>query len=88
MNIKKTATYDVGNLSPCLGQTQKCGRLKPVIWISNDNTGINKQSKTTLIHFHSKRPHTIIRMNDNINMDSITASRMLIVNPNPCMMKE
>jgi hypothetical protein len=45
LNIKKTATYDVGNPSPCLGQTQKCGRLKPVIWISNDNTGINKQSK-------------------------------------------
>jgi len=32
--------------------------------------------KAVQIHFHSKRPHTITRMNDNINMDSIIAGSM------------
>jgi hypothetical protein len=27
---KKTMTYDVGNPGPGLGQTQKCGRVRPV----------------------------------------------------------
>jgi hypothetical protein len=30
LNTKKTTAYDVGNPSPGLGQTQKCGRFKPV----------------------------------------------------------
>ena len=30
LNTKKTTTYDVGNPSPDLGQTQKCGRVNPV----------------------------------------------------------
>jgi hypothetical protein len=30
MNIQKTTTYDFGNPSPDLGQTQKCGRVKLV----------------------------------------------------------
>ena len=30
---------------------------------------INKQWKTYIIHFHSKRLHTITKINDNINMD-------------------
>ena len=29
----KTVTYYVGKQSPCLGQAQKCGRVKPVNWI-------------------------------------------------------
>jgi len=32
---------------------------------------IETNDKTpTQIHFHSKRPHTITKRNDNINMDS------------------
>jgi hypothetical protein len=30
MNIQKTTTYDFGNPTPDLGQTQKCGRVKLV----------------------------------------------------------
>jgi hypothetical protein len=57
--IKKTPTYYVGNLSPCLGQAQKCGRdtlindipTLPLFdnWISNSNTDQNTQ-KTTYYH--------------------------------------
>ena len=32
--------------------------------------------KPTQIHFHSKRPHTIIKMNDLLNMDSTIAGSM------------
>jgi len=47
LNTKKATTYDVGNLSPDLGQAQPCGGIKPVNgnttppfenWISNCNT--------------------------------------------------
>ena len=34
--------------------------------------------KPTHVHFHSKRPHTITKMNDNIDMDS---TRMSINSP-------
>ena len=37
-----------------------------------------------LHRFHSKRPHTITKMNDNINMDSaihVEEQRMLVVKP-------
>jgi hypothetical protein len=37
-----------------------------------------------LHRFHSKRPHTITKMDDNINMDStihVVEQRMLIVKP-------
>jgi hypothetical protein len=30
INTKKTTTYDNGNLSPCLGQAQTCGKVKLV----------------------------------------------------------
>jgi len=30
LNIKKIMTNDVRNPGPCLGQTQKCVRVKPV----------------------------------------------------------
>jgi len=30
LNIKKTATYEAGNLNPGIGHAQKCGRVKPV----------------------------------------------------------
>jgi len=53
--------YNVGNLGPLDN------------WISNSNVYINKQLKQTCTD--SKRPHTITKMNDNINMDSkITGS--------------
>ena len=44
--------------------------------ISASNTDINKQAiKNMQIRFHSKKPHTITKLNDNINMDSaITGS--------------
>ena len=48
-------------------------------WISNGNTYIiNKlyDNKNTQIHFHSNRPHTITKMNNNINMDSTIAGSM------------
>ena len=48
LNIEKTMTYAVGNPGPCLGQAQKCGRIKLVnvipilpLLISNSNTDIN-----------------------------------------------
>jgi hypothetical protein len=61
LNIKKTTTYDVGNPGPCLGQTQKCGGVKPVNglptpadnWISNCNTYIKKKKKKPMqTRFH------------------------------------
>jgi hypothetical protein len=39
-------------------------------WICSNNTDINKQQKKhAQIHFHSKRPHTTTKLNDNINID-------------------
>jgi hypothetical protein len=37
--------------------------------VSNANTEINNE-KPAQIRFHSKRQHTITKMNNNINMDS------------------
>jgi hypothetical protein len=34
------------------------------------------EKKPAQIHFHSKRQHTITKMNDNINMDPTTAVSM------------
>ena len=42
-------------------------------WISSDNTYINKPTQTRV---HTKRPHTITKMNDNINMDSTIPGSM------------
>jgi uncharacterized protein YprB with RNaseH-like and TPR domain len=43
----------------------------------NGNTDINEQfKKSTQIYFHSKRLHTITKMNDNINMVSTIAVSM------------
>ena len=42
-------------------------------WISNDNRYINKPTQTRV---HKKRPHAIIKMNDNINMDSTIPGSM------------
>jgi len=49
IECKKLTTYSVGYQSPVLGQTQKCGGVKPVNLIptpsitllSNNNTDIN-----------------------------------------------
>ena len=80
--------YDVGNPGPGLGQAHICCRIKPVNeiptllpcdnWISHDNININKQEKQpTKIWFHSKRQHTITKMNDDINvMDSTISGSM------------
>ena len=93
LSTKKTVAYYVsGNQGPGLWQAHKCDRVKLVNWIpnlicdnwiSNDNTDINKQYKKKLVQIplHSKRSHTITRMNDNINIDSTIAGQwMLIVN--------
>ena len=75
-------TNNVGNPDPGLGQTPKCGRIKPVnetqypldTWISNGNTYINKrEKKPAQTRFHSKRPDTMTTMKDNISMDSTIA---------------
>jgi hypothetical protein len=42
-------------------------------WISNDNIYINKPTQTGV---HTKRPHAITKMNDNINMDSTIPGSM------------
>ena len=64
-------TYGIGNKGPGLGQAQKCGsRLINPPPLITDNTDINKPAQ---IHFHSKRTHTITKMNDKINMDSTIA---------------
>ena len=42
-------------------------------WISSDNTYINKHTQT---RFHTNRPHTITKINDNINMDSTIPESM------------
>ena len=71
-------TYDVGNPGLCLGQAQTCGRVKLVNWIpnlsiSNDNTIYKKPLQ---IYSHSKRTHTMTKLNDKINMDNTTAGSM------------
>jgi len=38
LNRRETATCDVGNPRPGLGQTQKCGRIKPVDTIPTSST--------------------------------------------------
>ena len=45
-------------------------------WISNGNTYINKLSKSCTDSFTLKRPHTIIKMNSNINMDGTIVGSM------------
>jgi hypothetical protein len=40
---KGTTVIDIGNPGLGLEQAHKCGRVKPVNWISNDNIYINKQ---------------------------------------------
>ena len=57
-----TTTYDVGNPDPGLVQTYIHIKQK-----------FNKK-KPTQIRFHSKRPHTITQMNDN--MDSTISGSM------------
>ena len=40
---------------------------------TNNNIDLNQQYKPTQIPFKSKRPLTITKMNDNINVDSTIA---------------
>ena len=51
------------------GTGTKCGGVKPVNWNSNANTYIQ-------IRFLSKRPHTIVKMKYNINMESTKTRSM------------
>ena len=50
----------------------------PDNWISNGNTHREKQmiKKPAQIRFHSKRPHSITNVKDNINMNSTIAVSM------------
>jgi hypothetical protein len=75
LNIKQNTTYDVGNIGPDMGQTQKYGRVHPCsrdYWTSNGNTYMSIIKKTYSIPL---RPRTIITMNDN--MDSTVAGSMI-----------
>ena len=76
ISTKRTITLPFISLKSFVIQIQKYGRtdqlkgLEPFHfdnWISSDNTYINKHTQT---RFHTKRPHTITKMNDNIYMDS------------------
>ena len=81
----KTMTFDLGNSGPGLGQAQKCGGVKQVNgtptllswWLNLQQQYKYKHiEKPAQILFHSKRPHTITKMNVNINMDSTIAGLM------------
>ena len=82
---KKTASYIIGIQGSDLGQAQS-GRVKPLngiptfpLLISGSPMAIQIHvykhaiKKPAQIHFHSKRPYTITRMNNNINIDSTIA---------------
>jgi len=51
---------------------------KPPLLITGSPTAIHipNVKKPAQIRFHSKRPHTITKMNDNINIDSTIAGSM------------
>ena len=84
-------TYGVRNPGTGLGQTQKCVHVLNWLtgsqslldnWISNSKTYTNERYKKNLHIFAStqkekKRPHTIIKMNDHINMDSTITGSMI-----------
>ena len=61
-----------------MGQTQKCGELKPINgvttpsdnWMSNDNIDISKQFKTCIDSLSFEKPNAITKMNDNIKTNS------------------
>jgi hypothetical protein len=58
-----------------LGTSTKCGRIKliNVIPLSSTKKNLHRftftKKKPAQIHFHSKNPHNITKMNENINMD-------------------
>ena len=53
----------------CVRRAQNCCGIKSFNGISNGDININPAQ----IRCHSKRPNTITKMNDKINMDSTTA---------------
>jgi hypothetical protein len=77
-------TYNIGNSSPGLGQVHKCGGVKPVNGIPNiplliigsSTIQTNNKKKTAQICLHTKRPHTIIKIN-GINIDKNRVSEHL-----------
>jgi hypothetical protein len=84
---KKTTAYYVGNPGPGLWQAQQYCGFKPVngiptlpSWLVISSTAMHIY-KMILKHAHirppplSKRPRTITKMKDNINMDSTINAR-------------
>jgi hypothetical protein len=63
---RKTTTYTVGNPDPGLGQAQKYGGVKPVNGIPTHPLLIIGCPVAIYIHFHSKRPDTIRKLDGNI----------------------
>jgi len=69
-----------GNQGPGLVHVQKGGEVKPYngisiisVFIILSQTELQIQSNAenlAQIRFHSRRPHTITKMKDNINMDN------------------
>jgi hypothetical protein len=57
---KSTNSYGVGNPGPSVAWLCKL--------VNGTPTDINKQYKPAQIHYHSKSPHTIIKINGNIYM--------------------
>ena len=79
-------TYDVGNPGTGQCQAQKCGRIKPLN-VALTLPLFNILSPTTMqiltndktpaqITSYSNKPQTIIKQNNNINMDSTIAGSM------------
>ena len=93
LNINKTTTYDIGNPGPGLGQTQKCGRFKsvnpnPPSLIIGFPMTIQILKKKTIkkfaqICFHSKRLHTITKMNLVIKLFSVIKQRSFLTSSHP-----
>jgi hypothetical protein len=84
-NTHEATVYGVGNLGPSLRLAHKCVQVFNWLtgsqflldnWISNiyKQTMLEKTSTYLLPLKEKKRPHTIIKMNDNINMDSTAGS--------------
>lgn len=67
LNIKKTTTYDVKDAGPAMGQTQKCGGVKPVCYkivylALNDNTSLIMGATANTIRYgYSDHRHLLFR---------------------------
>ena len=79
--------HDMWHLTfrPWLGRRTKIWRLNRMLriqpspldnWITNGNTYMNKRKRPAQIRLHSKRPHTITKMNDRLSLDSTITGSM------------